>query len=117
MAQVEQQRIEPHVARQRPEWFGCMLGILVFICGILLLGFTFKLAVDLFSTPPEQSLGMPAGKPVNFEIAGQAFVGILRNILLLLLMALVGSLIANGGVKLYLAGRREIVTSKEGPSE
>ena len=46
-------------------------------------------------------LGVQEGQPVDLPKAGQALVGVVLRIALLLVMAILGSVIANRGVKLY----------------
>ncbi len=87
------------------DWFGMLLGFLTFVFGIGLLFFTFKLAFELFSVPPDQAVGIAKDKAVDFAQAGQSLVAVFVRILLLLVMAGVGSMIANRGIKLYVSAR------------
>lgn len=82
-----------------------MLGIFVFLAGIGLLLATFKVAWELFTTPPHQALGLVPGQAININNVGPTLVGLIMKVLLLLVMAAVGSLIANRGVHLYYSGR------------
>ena len=84
---------------------GSLLGILVFLAGIGLLLITFKIAWELFTTPPQDALGLKAGQPIDVSKVGSTFIGQIMRVLLLLVMAVVGSLIANRGVQLYYSGR------------
>lgn len=75
----------------------------MFLGGVALLLFTFKMALELFTTPPQQALGIQTGKDLDVSKAGSNLVGILIRILLLLVMAFVGSMIANRGIGMYSA--------------
>ena len=59
----------------------------------------------MFSTPPDQALGIQRGKPIDFNDAGTSLAGLLIRMLLLLVMGVVGSLIANRGITLYTESR------------
>jgi|CXWL01.1.fsa_nt_gi hypothetical protein len=95
------------------DWFGMLLGFLTFVSGICLLLFTFKLAFELFSVPPEQAVGIAKDKAVDFAQAGQSLVAVLVRIVLLLVMAGVGSMIANRGIKLYVSARAMVMPTSE----
>ncbi len=86
---------------KRPLLAGRVVGIVTFLVGVGLLFWTFQLAYQMFSVPQPVQLGMKDGQAVNLPRAGEALVGVLIRILLLLVMAIVGSVIANRGVKLY----------------
>lgn len=86
---------------RRPVLAGRVLGILTFLAGVALLLWTFGLAYSMFTVPQTVQLGIQEGKPVDLPSAGQALVGVVLRILLLLVMAILGSVIANRGVKLY----------------
>ena len=115
MAELDQPIATHAPARQRPDYLGCILGLLAFLGGMALLVFTFSKAFEMFSVPPDIALSMVPGKPMSFEVAGQSFAGLLLRVLLLLVMSFIGSMIANRGIKLYLAGRQEIAARAEKP--
>ena len=93
------------MSKQRGSIAGSLLGILVFLGGVTLLAFTFKLAYDMFMVPPQDALGIKPKQPIDLGMAGQSFVGLLMRVLLLVVMALMGSLIANRGVSLFAGSR------------
>ena len=97
------------------DWFGMLLGFLTFVFGICLLFFTFKIAFELFSVPPDQAVGIAKDKAVDFAQAGQSLMTVFVRILLLLVMAGVGSMIANRGIKLYVSAR-SLPISKAAPA-
>lgn len=84
---------------------GSILGILVFLGGIALLVFTFKTAWEMFSVPPHEALNLKPGQPINVNNVGPTLIGQVMRVILLLVMAVVGSLVANRGVHLYYSGR------------
>lgn len=86
---------------RRSDWLGGLTGILVFVGGIALLLLTFKLAFDLFSVPPAQAVKVGPKDPVELGRTAESFVQVLQRILLLLVMSVVGSVIANRGIRLY----------------
>jgi hypothetical protein len=83
------------------DWFGSLLGMAVFLGGVGLLLMTFKIAYEMFSVSPHDALNLQQGKPVDLGQAGETFAGLLLKVLLLVVMAIVGSLVANRGIKLY----------------
>ena len=66
-----------------------------------LIGATFWQAYDIFAKAPQINLGIASGKPIDFNIVGLNFVRLIVKILLLVVMALIGSLLATKGVKMY----------------
>lgn len=87
----------------RPDVPGRLLAFLVFLLGIGLLCAVFSLAWSLFQAPvPNLNLpvkpGMTTPAAANIGAALTAFV---RQLLLLAVMALAGSIIASKGVQLY----------------
>lgn len=94
--------------RLRRDLTGSLLGILVFLGGIALLLFTFRTAYEMFRVPPATALQLQPGKPVDLGLAGSNLVGSILKVILLVIMALVGSLIANKGIQLYTDSRGHI---------
>lgn len=93
------------VTRIRGSISGSVLGLLVFLAGVALLAFTFKLAYEMFIVPPSDALGIQKNQPLDLGLAGQSFVGVLIKILMLVVMGFVGSMIANRGVSLFAGSR------------
>ena len=77
----------------------------MFLGGICLLVLTFKIAWELFATPPQDALNLKKGEPIDVSKVGSTFIGLIMRVLLLLVMAIVGSLVANRGVQMYYSGR------------
>lgn len=94
----------------KPDWFGGIVGVLVFLGGVAMLVATFRLAYGMFTVPPAQAMGTAVGKPADLVKSGESFIGLLQRVVLLLVMCWVGSIIANRGVKLYHASRIAILT-------
>ena len=91
--------------RAHTSWTGVSAGILVFFVGIVLLLATFKWAFDQFSVAPENALHITAGKPLDISLAVQSFGFLVIRVLLLLVMAIVGAIIATRGIKMYTDSR------------
>lgn len=81
------------------------IGMLTFFVGIALLLFTFQQAFAMFSVPPEHVVETGPGKTVDLARAGDNLASVFFRILLLLVMSVVGSVIANRGIRLYNAAR------------
>lgn len=86
-------------------WTGAAFGIIVFCAGIALLVLTFKIAFDQFAIPPENALHIAPGKPLDPAQVVQSFAGLIFRVLLLLVMAIIGAIIATRGIKLYTDSR------------
>jgi hypothetical protein len=91
--------------RPRRDVPGSLLGILTFLGGVCLLLLTFQQAYGLFNVPPQDALGLRGAKELNPAVAGNSLTTVLLRILLLFVMAFVGSMIANRGISLYTASR------------
>ena len=87
------------------DFVGSFVGICVFLGGIGLLLFVFRLALDMFSIPERTALGIEHGKKLDLATAGTSLTSIIIRIMLLMLMALVGSWVANRGISLYTHSR------------
>jgi hypothetical protein len=92
-------------SRAPSKWTGATFGILVFLIGIALLGLTFSLAFQMFAVPPERALNIAPGKPLDIAQVVQSFAGLIIRVLLLLVMAVIGAIIANRGIKMYTDSR------------
>ena len=80
------------------------IGLFTFIGGVGLIIATFVLAQAMFSLDPSDALGIKPGKPLDMNGVAVAGVGILMKILLLVVMAGIGSAVASRGIKLYTQG-------------
>lgn len=94
-----------HIKATRNDAPGAAIGLLTFLVGVGLLLFTFQLAFGMFSVPPEHVVDTGPGKTVDLAKAGDNLASVFFRILLLLVMSVVGSVIANRGIRLYNAAR------------
>ncbi len=85
----------------RRDWLGSIGGLLIFVAGISLLTLVFKLAFEMFQTPPRLALKIESGKPFDISGVGDALFGVIIKIALLFVMSIVGSVICNRGIHLY----------------
>jgi uncharacterized membrane protein YbhN (UPF0104 family) len=95
----------PPAAPPHRDIIGTLAGLLVFCGGVGLLVLTFRLAYDLFMGPPDSALGITKGKPLDVARAGDSAAILILRIILLLIMAFVGSQVANRGISLYADSR------------
>lgn len=77
------------------------MGLAVFLGGVTLLALTFKLAYDEFNQPQAHTLGLVKGQAIDAAQTGGSFARIVIQLGVLLVMAIVGSMVANKGIGLY----------------
>ena len=104
-AKTEETVVESVSNRPHRDWLGTALGLVIFLGGMFLLYTVFRQALDLFTTPPKVELKVQPGKPIELASAFNAIVGVVWKIVLLIVMAWLGSLIANRGISLYSHSR------------
>ena len=80
---------------------GSGLGLLVFFGGVGLLALTFKLAYDMFEVPHARALGLVKDQAIDARVTGGAAADIVIRLGVLVVMAIVGSMVANRGIGLY----------------
>jgi hypothetical protein len=85
------------------------VGVITFLVGVGLLLVTFKLAYDLFTVPPTNILeqSRQAGDAIDIGKSGNNIVALIFRVLLLIVMGLMGSLIANRGVSMFTHSRTQ----------
>ena len=82
------------------------LGVVTFLVGVALLLLTFKLAYDMFSVPASHIITTTTNSQnVDFGKSGDNLINVGIRVLLLIVMGLMGSLIANRGVSLFTSSR------------
>lgn len=86
--------------RQR-DWVGSTIGLIVFLGGVALLVLVFRLAYDMFQTPPTVALEIQGGKALDLGKASNSVSAIVQKVILLIIMSIAGSLIANRGILMY----------------
>ena len=103
----------------RRDALGTILGLAVFLGGVGLLLLTFKLAYDMFSVPPGEALKLTGNQELEVATVAPTLTGLVLRVLLLVVMGIVGSLIANRGVHMYTESRglgssvKEVATKTE----
>ena len=94
------------------------MGLIVFLGGIALLLLTFKLAYDMFAVPARDVLKLQADKTLDIAGTGSSLTNLIFRVLLLFVMALVSSFIANRGVTMYAAsGPHAVAVTEETPAD
>ncbi len=90
---------------QNNDWFGRILGTIVFLAGVLLLIYVFNAAHGMFTSDKMGLIVTPAKNAAQGATnqLGESAIKLFARIGLLLLMALVSSLIASKGIQLYFA--------------
>jgi len=83
---------------------GTAVGLLTFLAGVGLVVVTFMLAREMFTTDPSEALGIQPGEVMDVNRALVAGTFILFRVILLVVMAGLGSIVANRGIKLYAHG-------------
>ncbi|MCH8979070.1 MAG: hypothetical protein IH945_07485 [Armatimonadetes bacterium] len=83
---------------------GTTVGLLTFLGGVGLVVVTFMLAREMFTTDPSEALGIQPGEVMDVNRALVAGTFILFRVILLVMMAGCGSIVANRGIKLYAHG-------------
>jgi len=98
---------EVHIVESRTKGSiaGSLLGILTFLVGIALLALTFNLAITMFGVEPSKLFDLQPGKTLDISKAVTMLMGVVVKVLLLLVMAIVGGVVANRGVHLYADSR------------
>ena len=104
----------PTTVRTHRDFFGSFIGILVFLGGVALLVLVFRLAYGMFNTPPAKALNIEPGKKMDLNSGISSLFMVLIRILLLLVMGMVGSWVANRGISLYTQARGIKVDVEEG---
>lgn len=84
---------------------GGIVGLLIFLAGVALLVWTFKLAADMFMVDPTTLFKTPEKTPLDVGRLQDILVGVIFRIILLLVMAIVGGMVANRGIRLYSDSR------------
>lgn len=88
--------------RKRDGW-GTFFGLVTFLGGVGLVVATFFLAQGMFSVTPEVALGIKSGETLDVNRVAAAAIVVLVKVLLLIVMAGLGSIVASRGIKLYVS--------------
>lgn len=89
------------VVKAKRDYMGSLVGLGVFLGGIALMLFVFKQCYELFSIPVDHALGLEKGGKLDYNTAGTSFVQLLIRILVLILMAVIGGMVSERGIRLY----------------
>lgn len=92
---------------RRRDGVATTIGLLTFLGGIGLIVATFWIAQTMFSVEPGDALGVKEGQVLDLNGVVGAGMLILMKVLLLVVMAGIGSAVANRGIKLYVQGGLE----------
>ncbi len=87
---------------KRRDGWGTFFGLLTFLGGVGLIVATFALAQGMFSVSPEVALDIRKGETLDLNKVVAAGVVIVVRVLLLIVMAGLGSVVASRGIKLYV---------------
>jgi hypothetical protein len=90
---------ETYVARR--DWLGSLVGLAIIAGGMAILYSVFTQALHLFATPPNVAVQVVPGQPVKMESAVNSIFGVTLKVILLIIMAWLGSVITNRGIFLY----------------
>lgn len=88
------------------DWLGRIFALLILLIGVGLMLLCFGLAYQMFQTPPQRLMTNPQTNSPDLNSLLTGIWASVRSILLLILMAIVGGMIANRGITLYLHVRR-----------
>ncbi|MCZ7579217.1 MAG: hypothetical protein M5U21_00115 [Fimbriimonadaceae bacterium] len=97
--------MKTQTSKPTSDLMGSLIGLATFVGGIALLVVTFQLAYAMFSVPPEVAIAGRTKETIDPTVAGQSLVVIVVRVILLLVMSVVGSVIANRGIRLYVSCR------------
>lgn len=95
----------PNPPSGKRDAFGTVVGLLVFTFGIFLLLGTFGMAYEMFSVPAKDALELKQGETLQVAPIASIVTGLIFKILLLIVMGIIGSLVANRGIHLYTESR------------
>ena len=92
------------MTEKRRDPLGTTVGLLTFLGGMVLVVVTFMLAREMFSLDPRTALNIKDDEVMDANRAIEAGMFILFRVILLVVMAGIGSIVANRGIKLYAHG-------------
>ncbi len=91
------------MSKPRRDALSALFGLVVFLVGVGLIFFAFKLAYDMFTVPPTLAMDIKPGAPVALDKAANGLYQVVVKVVVLVIMAGIGSAAANKGIKLYAA--------------
>ena len=102
------------MAEVRRDPVATVVGLLTFLGGVALIVTTFTLARGMFSVSPEDAMGIKPGQTLDINRVMAAALGVLMRVVLLIVMAGIGSIVASRGIKLYVHGGGQPPAPKKG---
>lgn len=90
-----------HQTRHRRDWLGTLVGLAIVLGGMAVLYSVFREALHLFTTPPGVWLNVKPGQPIELASVFNSIFGVVLKVILLVIMAWLGSVITNRGIFLY----------------
>jgi hypothetical protein len=96
--------IEASIVHKR-DWLGTLIGLAIVLGGMAILYSVFREALHLFTTPPAVWLNVKPGQPIELSSAFNSVFGVVLKVILLVIMAWLGSVITNRGIFLYSQSR------------
>jgi hypothetical protein len=83
------------------DWLGTLIGLAIIVGGMAILSLVFREALRLFTTPPNVAVNVDPKQPINVPSAFNSIFGVILKVILLVIMAWLGSVITNRGIFLY----------------
>lgn len=92
---------------RRRDGLATTFGLVTFVSGVGLIVVTFLLAQSMFAVEPEAALGIQPGQTLDLNGVLKSGMAILMKIILLVVMAGIGSAVATRGIKLYTGSKKD----------
>jgi hypothetical protein len=92
------------LSERRRDPVASTLGLLTFLGGVGLIVAAFALAREMFATPPDVAMGVKEGATIDLNVVLSSGMTVLMKVVLLVVMAGFGSMVASRGIKLYIGG-------------
>ncbi len=83
------------------DWLGSLVGLAIVVGGMAILYTVFREAMRLFATPPYVAVNVTPKQPIDVPSAFNSIFGVILKVILLIIMAWLGSVITNRGIFLY----------------
>lgn len=88
------------------------LGLLTFLGGVALIVTAFVFAREMFAVSAPEAIGVTEGETMNINATVNAAFAVLLKVILLIVMAGIGSILANRGIRLYAQGNPGLLPTK-----
>jgi hypothetical protein len=83
------------------DWLGSLVGLAIVLGGMAILYSVFREALSLFATPPNVAVNVKPDQPIDVKSAYNSIFNVILKVVLLVIMAWLGSVITNRGIFLY----------------